>query len=726
MAGFWPVNSLAQIDETKFKLYTKETGLSDNRITGIVQDHKGFMWIATRKGLNRFDGTDFSKFLHTEKEGSLPDNDITSLRYFRNECIGVATVAGAQLIDANSLKATNLIVPTDTALYYWSNHIRDLSLASDGHYITSTKTGVYAFTGNGDLKTRYDRYTVADVGKAWMLFGQTSNTLSDGSVLLQVENGFLHYDPATQTLNSLSKSHQEMGTLATAFPLSNIFFYADKDDNFFYTNRSINALIIKNLTSGASFQLSLPFQVAEELGWRTKITGLTDSSYAITGFYKGMYIITHHSGKNQWSLSRKFFADRFCSTVFADKESRLWIGTDEGLLQQQTGQPTILSSVAGISGHRINSLHCNDEKIFAGCYQHRSLLVLNKHSLTVEKEISFRDRYPEVTGLFTLIPMDEDTVWVGTNAGLLWMHIPSGRFGKVIDSSPKQIVSKVDILAYFRDSRGDYWLFTNMNNTVICYQPSDGRFSVYNAGRDDRFFNINQVFGMAEDRHGNLWFAGDGLCRWNRRLQRCDTLIKYFQQVNSYKNAMCLSLIDAKDNLWFHIADNGIMKYNPFTRDYKRFTTSNGLADNSIRYIIDAGTRSAALTDEGISLLDSRDESIVNYFPHDGMDNPGRYRVLYFDEKRNTIYAAGDNIISAINLGISTVITSPPPLFIREMRITPADSTIHYPQEKVSLKYASNDISISFGAISYTESGNTLYAWRFKKTGGEDWIALGK
>jgi ligand-binding sensor domain-containing protein len=720
------LSSHAQLDESDFKLYSKEDGLSDNRITGMVQDQKGFLWVSTRKGLNRFDGAVFTKFLHTENKSSLPDNEIVSIRYFKNGHIGVATGAGAQIIDATTLKTCNLEVPTDTALYYWSNNFRDISLASDGQYVASTKTGAYTFSPNGRIKIRYDHYKVNDVGKAWMLYGQANNMLPDGSVLLQVENGFLRYVPSSKELIAISNTDPVLGNLVTAFTHSNILFYADGNNNFFFTNTISNELIIHNTLMRTSFHVRLPHKATEELGWKTRITQLTDTTYAMTGFSKGVYIITHHPGTNRWTLSRKFFSDRFCSFVFSDRDSRLWIGTDEGLLQEQTGKNIIQTSMAHIEGHRINSLLANKENILASCYHHRSLLILSKNDLSKQKEITISERYPEITGIFSLIPIHSDTTWIGTNAGLIWVHNSSGRFGKIVDTSPEQIVSNVDILGYFKDSQGDYWLFTNRNNTAVRYHPSQSRFSVYNSAHDDRFFNINQVFGMSEDKQGNIWISGDGLCRWNRKLQRCDTLIKYFQPVNSYKNAMCLSLIDEKDNLWFHIADNGVMKYNPFTKKFRRYTTSGGLADNSIRYIIAARHTTAALTDEGISLLNSIDETVVNYFPHDGMGNPGKYRMLYFDETTNTLYAAGEGIISTINLSDNGVAQPAPPLVIKGLTISSYDSTIHYPEGMVRLRHSSNDIAISFGSITFNESENIRYAWRFNEAGQEKWIPLGK
>lgn len=708
----------AQLDESKFVLHTKKDGLSDNRVTGIVQDHKGFIWIGTRKGLNRFDGNHFTRFLHSDKKGSMPDNHVISLRYL-NGSIAVATSGGAQLIDASTLRTTGLVVQTDTSLFYWSNHFRDINQASNGFFVASTKTGLYAFDKYGGLRTRFDQYSAADVGKVWMLFGQASNQLADGSVLLQVENGFLRYDPSTQKFAHLTTADPKAGPLIEALPYSNIHFYIDEQGNTFYTDTRRNELLIRH-TDNKTTHIALPFSVAVELGWRTHITRLNDSMYAMTGFTKGFYIIRHQKANDQWSIGQKNFAGKFCSYVFADSESRLWIGTDEGLLQQQTAQPAIADLSTEINGHRINAIWCNAEKIYAGCNSHHALMVLDKKTGRLEKEMPVIPN----SNILTIIPVHRDTIWISTDAGLRWMHLPTNKTG-LFNDNVHMLLDSFDLLGYFRDSRGDLWFPNNETNVMVRYSAALRQFSLYNNDREDKLLNINQAFGIAEDRYGNIWLSGDGLCRWNRQLQRCDTLIKYFNAVNSFKNAMCVSLTDNADNLWFHIADNGIMKFNPFTKNIRRFTTSTGLADNSIRYIIAAGTQTVVLTDEGISLVNSTDNSIVNYFPADGMADPGRYRLLYYDESANTIYAAGESIISRIDLDQTTKKINAPPLVISGMIIS-GDSTVHYPEGTIRLHHASNDLSFSFAGISFSEAGNTRYAWRFKTNGDEKWNELGK
>ncbi|HKK61573.1 MAG TPA: two-component regulator propeller domain-containing protein, partial [Bacteroidales bacterium] len=53
------VHSLAKGDDLFFRHILSEDGLSNNVVYDILEDEVGFIWIATRNGLNRFDGSGF-------------------------------------------------------------------------------------------------------------------------------------------------------------------------------------------------------------------------------------------------------------------------------------------------------------------------------------------------------------------------------------------------------------------------------------------------------------------------------------------------------------------------------------------------------------------------------------------------------------------------------------------------------------------------------------------
>jgi signal transduction histidine kinase/ligand-binding sensor domain-containing protein len=75
LAGL-PRPGRAQEVELPFVRYTTEQGLSRDGVTALAKDRRGFLWVGTTSGLNRFDGVQFKVYKRTGRAGELPSNYI--------------------------------------------------------------------------------------------------------------------------------------------------------------------------------------------------------------------------------------------------------------------------------------------------------------------------------------------------------------------------------------------------------------------------------------------------------------------------------------------------------------------------------------------------------------------------------------------------------------------------------------------------------------------------
>lgn len=77
----------------RFERISIEQGLSHSTVNCILQDSKGFMWLGTNDGLNRYDGHDFTLYKHVPSDPhSLSHNHIKSLHQDQFGTLWVGTV----------------------------------------------------------------------------------------------------------------------------------------------------------------------------------------------------------------------------------------------------------------------------------------------------------------------------------------------------------------------------------------------------------------------------------------------------------------------------------------------------------------------------------------------------------------------------------------------------------------------------------------------------------
>ena len=97
-----PVLPKAQQKDFYFTRLTENDGLTDNHINCIMQDHKGYIWVGTFYGLNRYDGYTVDRFLYNAADtNSITDNFVSTLAEDKNGKLWIGTAKGGGLANYN-------------------------------------------------------------------------------------------------------------------------------------------------------------------------------------------------------------------------------------------------------------------------------------------------------------------------------------------------------------------------------------------------------------------------------------------------------------------------------------------------------------------------------------------------------------------------------------------------------------------------------------------------
>lgn len=140
---------------TRFGHLTVADGLPDNHITAIRQDSDGFIWVGTREGLARYDGTRFLSFMHiTGDSTSLPSNHIYDILITSQQQIFIATRNGLALFNPRSVNFERIPTLYEDGYGLLDKHIRALAAADKNHIWVETFNGTLHLLNIQTFKAR--------------------------------------------------------------------------------------------------------------------------------------------------------------------------------------------------------------------------------------------------------------------------------------------------------------------------------------------------------------------------------------------------------------------------------------------------------------------------------------------------------------------------------------------------------------------------------------------
>ncbi len=511
---------LARYDGTHAVRYAAdpadERSLSSNYINDLLVDDKGVMWVATDRGLHRYNRLqdDFSR---VELEGVLePQGRVTGLALESAGRIVIGQDAGASLYEPSTGKLLHyplpygeLKVPASINSVFVDQQDRIwVATRGVGAGLLDEPSGRYQFFSHSpdDPASIIDNHitTIAEDRQGRLWFGSHSSGVSRMDPATRQFTHFRHDLDDPEGLGSdliWDIRTDSQGLIWIATDHGGISVYQPESDNFVHVrNRPFD------LSSLSSNQVRTIFEDARGDMWFGLFpAGLDYYNRAATQFRN----FAHRPDRSN-SLSHSAVL-----SLLEGRDGLLWVGTEGGLNAfdreaQRFTRYTRSTGADGLSADAVLALTEDDQgHLWIGTWSGG----VNRLNRSTQKFDQFRPRAGDSGSLssgivWSIVNDRQGRIWLGTEGGgLNLFHPEDSSFSHWLhDPKDPSSISSNFIWTMLEDSQGRLWIGTTAGLNL--FDPHSRSFrNLGISAEDQQTLANNRVRGLMEDRRGRIWIG---------------------------------------------------------------------------------------------------------------------------------------------------------------------------------------------------------------------------
>lgn len=713
-------------DKSRFNLYTALDGLSNDHITAIVQDTYGYMWIATPRGLNRYDGKHVVQFRGGKGTHALPDENISDLLWLSKTRLAVCTDLGLRIINTLHGETNDIIIPAFNKKYLHKfNRIMAVLSDRQEHIYILTRSGFYHFDAQYRLVFRFDYYTREQTATTGFAFGNAACWRSAEELVITTIDGAYTYNTRRYQLDLITSSHPLLPELAIPHnclmrqtTLTSFILVKNGTDSIFYVDNTLKRKVGSAIGDN---------KLVDEFNWRSTLFRVNDSLFYFNSRENGYFKMHIDAVTGKVTIDpNRYLPGYQCNDFQIGRDNRLWIATSTGLLKETENitsvrqvclPPEICKAAPAVN---IRQLLCFQDKLYVACSGNGGLLVYDKRTLSFLYRVDLK-KYLKEEYVYAILHARGDTLLIGTDGLLLWLKTGTNTTGIVELEGWDRVHNWVAGL--LKDRRGIIWMFSNDNSKTYQLRAGTGNFRrlPYDTSM---FTRVVEVSDVKEDAAGNIWASGHGVCRIHPTSGSPEFYMDSFPH-NGFQRTQVTSIgFDQHNTLWAGIVNNGLAGYDMRKGSFRHFTTSDGLPDNYIKAVQSIGNKLWIATANGMAVLNLLTNRISKFSGADSFPSlPVSSKSFFYDADARYLYSGFTKYIVRFNPDSLLYPQSPPSLFIESLHLL-NDTTYYHPGAAIQIPYNRNDLTVTIGCISYHDVESQRIAYRMANANDMSWQLL--
>ncbi|WP_245234818.1 hybrid sensor histidine kinase/response regulator transcription factor [Tamlana crocina] len=671
-------DGLNRYDGSKFKIYRNdfddESSLSNNDILAIKQDSKGFIWIGTYNGLNKYNprSDTFTRYFHEQNKGSLSNNTVWTIEEMSNGEMWIGTSNGLSVYnqDSNTFKT---YVKSSSEESLLGNHILSILETREGTIYIGTTSGL-----SEAIKDNNGNYKFKAIPKTTSVYIQDVIESENGEILMATQSrGVLSY-------NIVSKK-------VKTFPI-----VGEKND----AGKNVRRLLYD----------------VKGLLWIGTYNGLTvvKNNKVVASLMSDL--------NNPKSLSKNSI-----KCLFKDKKGSIWIGTYYGGVNIWDESNVNFINYAHKLGNRglnynvVSSIAHYDNLVFFGTEGGG----INIYDKTLQSfsyiEQRSTNQLPD-NNIKALSIIDKDKIWIGTfNRGLAIYNLSTKTFEtNTLPSQLKSFLSDVGIYSIQKDKYQNVWIGT-FGKGIVKYNQALQTYNVIGASDDiSKSLSSNLIRALMIDDQQNVWAGTEkGL----NKIDNNGIVTPYFYDFNrQYGDDILCVFQDSNRNIWVGTKAKGLFKLErttfvpiPLKENNIKLSSINSILEDKphtlwlstnqglVKYNINSGQ---------LELFNQRDGLVGNEFNNNAALKVGR----------SDFYFGGPTGVSFFNSNLLNKNTYAPQVILTDFTIKNEPVALNDENEvlhealpftkSIRLSHDQGNFSITFSIPNFINSNNNSYQYR--------------
>jgi len=741
-----------------------ELGLSQNLISCLMQDRKGFLWVGTKDGLNRFDGYKFTVYQYDAYDStSLSDSYITALLEDRAGRIWVGTQRGLNLFDRRAEVFHRLLPDSANPNTIRHGTISDNAIAEDAHGAIwiGTGDGLSRLTLPADAKdftgAHLTHFTRDPADPQSFKSPTVSNVVIDDSGAVWMEAGLLY----RLVLEKNSERYRFMPVdFASVDSLWRIVLEQPNRYRRMQKGREGKLWIGSGpglICWNARTQRFTPYRFGDQptqdqYTWWNNARGMAEDRDGIVwiGTLKGL---ARFDPNAQTLVEYGYQPDNAANlpehgltATLEDSAGVIWIGSNgNGLYRydpkaERFNRRRSDGKIALWRGKSLRGIfETRDGTVWLGP---TAIGLYRLNRVTGElAEVKAQSGLPEWGVVYSMLHDQNEVLWFASSNGVFRTEWRGNRLEQAsyFDAEPEANRYN-DVYKTHKDRRGDIWITTRRNFSRL--NQADGTFENFEflASDNPAALNWSEHIFIYEDRSGDFWLGTtEGLMLFEAKQK---TFKRYRNEPkdraslsHNIVRAVIADPFEPERYLWVGTAGGGLNRFDRQTETFIHFTDKDGLPDNVIYAILDDEEGNLWMsTNYGLSKFNPRTHAFKNFDAQDGLQDNEFNSSSYFKSASGELFFGGINGFNAFYPKDLRDNPHAPPVVLTGFQIlnkpishkTPNSPLAHAisETEEITLSFEHKVFSFEFAALDFTAPSKNQYAYKMENF-DVDWQQAG-